>query len=71
MDADSKSILFSKTCIANIMLASILELHPTWSLWAQSHPQTIIMGYTVMNIALRHFTSTSVHWMPKKEKPLC
>jgi hypothetical protein len=71
MDADSKSVLLSKTCIANIALASVLELHPGWALWAQGHPQSIILGYTLMNIVLRQMTTTAVHWMPKKDNPLC
>ena len=68
MDADSKSVLLSKTCITNLMLASLFEFHPGWKAWAAAHPDSIVLIYTVLNVVMRWFTTGPIHMFFKDKK---
>jgi hypothetical protein len=45
----------------NVLVASAVELHPSFGPWLSSHPQTMILAITVGNIVLRHFTKSTLN----------
>lgn len=58
----SKSVLTSKTCWANLLMASVAEVLPGAGSWIATHPQTAILLCAVGNIVLRHLSIQPLHW---------
>lgn len=66
MDAKTKSAWVSKTYATNLVLASLVEIHPSIGMWVSTHPQTAILGCALINIVLRHFTTAGIHYGAKQ-----
>lgn len=64
-EAKTKSVLTSKTWIANLLLASAMECVPSVNTFARSHPETMVLISTVMNLILRHFTDSPIEYRKK------
>lgn len=56
----AQSVFTSKTWIANVVLASAMELVPAVNTFARSHPETMVLISTVMNLLLRHYTEVPI-----------
>lgn len=67
--AESKNAFSSKTCWANMLLASAVEIHPGVGAWVASHPQGAILGIALMNVLIRHFTQGGLHYRAKASPP--
>lgn len=65
---DSKQALTSKTVLANLIISAAAELIPNGATWIAAHPQTAILVCAGLNIVLRHFSDSGIHWIyPKND----
>jgi hypothetical protein len=60
----SKPVWASKTYGANIganmLVAAAMEISPAIASWVATHPQTLILLISAMNIGLRHVSTTQL-----------
>lgn len=64
---ESKSFLVSKTLGVNLFMASATELFPTMKPWVATHPQTAILAMALINIVMRHFTTSPLSYRSSKK----
>ena len=62
-----KTLLSSKTVLANalgapLVYSAAVELFPQVQPWIAAHPQTLVLGMSVMNVVLRHFTGGGIQY---------